>query len=339
VSSRGVRGRSLERELCALDTRDVADGGAQHVLELEEVTKHYGARRALDGVSCRLRPGIVGLLGPNGAGKSTLIKTVLGLVRLNAGSARVLGCDCAREFRRVRQLVGYMPEDDCILPGLKGVEAVAYAGELAGLPRQVALRRAHEMLDYVGIAEERYREVQTYSTGMRQKQKLAQAIVHDPRLVFLDEPTSGLDPVGRERMLRLVRALFESAGVSVVLSTHILRDVEQICGEVLILGSGRVLVHDSVEHLRKPAKESVVLTLETEPASFGNALADRGVRYERGGQGVLRVYGDADQAAQLALDAARLSGAVVRRLELGRNSLEEIYLSAVGADGGAKGAH
>jgi ABC-2 type transport system ATP-binding protein len=316
----------------------VADGSAQRVLELEGVTKRYGTRLALDGVSTALKPGVVGLLGPNGAGKSTLIKTVLGLVTLGAGSARVLGHDCRREFRRVRQLVGYMPEDDCILPGLKGVEAVAYTGELAGLPRQVALRRAHEMLDYVGIAEERYREVQTYSTGMRQKQKLAQAIVHDPRLVFLDEPTSGLDPVGRERMLRLVRALYNSAGVSVVLSTHILRDVEQVCDEVVILGGGKLLVQDTVENLRRPADESVVLTLETEVPAFSALLAERGVRFERGSAGVLRVYGDAERAAAHALDAARLSGVVVRRLERGRNSLEDIFLTAVGADGANKGA-
>jgi ABC-2 type transport system ATP-binding protein len=316
----------------------VANGAQQRVLELEGVTKHYGPRKALDGVSCTLRPGVVGLLGPNGAGKSTLIKTVLGLVRLGAGNARVLGHDCRREFRRVRELVGYMPEDDCILPGMKGVEAVAYTGELAGLPRHVALRRAHEMLDYVGIAEERYREVQTYSTGMRQKQKLAQAIVHDPRVVFLDEPTSGLDPVGRERMLRLVRALYDSAGVSVVLSTHILRDVEQVCDDVLILGGGHVLVHDTVENLRRPTDESVVLTLEEEHPSFGAALSERGVRFERGSQGVLRVFGDAEQSAALALDAARTTGAVVRRLERGRNSLEDIFLSAVGADGAHKGA-
>jgi len=317
----------------------VAEGAGQWVLELEGVTKDYGRRRALDGVSTALRPGVVGLLGPNGAGKSTLIKTVLGLVRLGSGRAQVLGCDCQREYRRVRQLVGYMPEDDCILPGLKGIEAVAYAGELAGLPRLVALRRAHEVLDYVGIAEERYREVQTYSTGMRQKQKLAQAVVHDPRLVFLDEPTSGLDPLGRERMLRLVRALFDRAGVSVVLSTHILRDVEQVCDEVVILGAGRLLVHDTVDNLRRPVDESVVLSLDEELAAFTEALDESGVRFERRAAGELRVYGEPAAAAALVLDTARRTGAVVRRLERGRNSLEDIFLKAVGAGGAGKGAH
>ncbi|MCP3919025.1 MAG: ABC transporter ATP-binding protein [bacterium] len=145
----------------------------QSVLEIEDVTKRYHGSVALDGVSFALEPGVFGLLGPNGAGKSTLIKALMGLVHISSGEARVLGLDSKRDFRRVRELVGYMPEDDCIFPGLQGVESVAYAGELAGLPRFEAIRRAHEVLDYVGLGEERYREVQTYSTGMRQKQKLA----------------------------------------------------------------------------------------------------------------------------------------------------------------------
>ena len=304
------------------------------VLELEGVTKEYRKRRALDDVTFRLEPGVVGLLGPNGAGKSTLIKTVLGLVHLDRGTARVLGLDCRAEFRAVRQRIGYMPEDDCILPGLRGVEAVAYTGELSGLPRRVALRRAHEVLDLVGIGEERYREVQTYSTGMRQKQKLAQALVHDPRLVFLDEPTSGLDPLGRERMLRLIRSLFDRAGVSVVLSTHILRDVETVCDAVVILGSGRLLVHDSVATLRKPVAESLVVALDRPNDAYAEALRSEGARFEERRAGELRLFGDAREAAGLALRAARRSGAVVRRLERGRNSLEDIYLAAVG--GGAR---
>ncbi len=293
------------------------------------MTKDYRGQRALEGVDAAVLPGVIGLLGPNGAGKSTLIKALLGLVRLSAGKARVLGLDARTDFRQVRELAGYMPEDDCIFPGLKGVEAVAYAGELSGLPQRVALRRAHEVLDYVGIAEERYREVQTYSTGMRQKQKLAQAIVHDPRLVFLDEPTSGLDPLGRARMLRLVRALYDRAGISVVLSTHLLHDVERVCETVIILGRGRLLVHDTVENLRRPADASVLVGLETHSEAFAAALSARGGRFEPSGPSELRLFGEPLAAAALALDAARASGAVVRRLERGRNSLEDIFLAAV----------
>ena len=299
------------------------------LLELEHVTKDYAGRRALDDVTAQLQPGILGLLGPNGAGKSTLIKAVLGLVRLSSGSARVLGHDCRKDFRQVRRLVGYMPEDDCIFPGLKGVEAVAYAGELCGLPPLTALRRAHEVLDYVGIAEERYREVQTYSTGMRQKQKLAQAIVHDPKLLFLDEPTSGLDPAGRERLLRLVRNLHERVGISVVLSTHLLHDVESTCGSVIILGRGKLLVQDLMERLRRPTDASVLVDLEAPAPGFAAALAARGGRHEVVGPLGLRVFGETTSAAALALAAAADAGVVLRRVERARTSLEEIFLRAV----------
>ena len=299
------------------------------VLEIEQLTKRYRGSLALDGVSFALQPGVFGLLGPNGAGKSTLIKALMGLVSMGSGSARVLGLDSRRDFRRVREQVGYMAEDDCIFPGLKGVESVAYAGELSGLPWLDALRRAHEVLDYVGLGEARYREVQTYSTGMRQKQKLAQAIVHDPRLVFLDEPTSGLDPLGRKRMLGLIRALFDRTGVSVVLSTHILHDVEEICDSVVILGKGKLLVHDTIESLRRPADESVRVWLEQPEPAFGEALERRGVRWEALQPEELRVYGDPEAAAAWVLEAAHETNALVRRIESGRNTMEEIFLEAV----------
>jgi ABC-2 type transport system ATP-binding protein len=173
---------------------------------------------------------------------------------------------------------------------------------------------------------------------MRQKQKLAQAIVHDPRLVFLDEPTSGLDPLGRERMLKLVRALFDRAGVSVVLSTHILRDVEQVCGDVVILGGGELLVHDTVERLRQPVDASVVVELDHELPAFTQTLTAGGARFERGRPGQLRLFGEPQAAAALAMEAARRTGAVVQRLERGRNSLEDIFLRAVGSDRPAPGA-
>jgi len=304
----------------------------QFVLEIEQVTKRYRGSMALDGVSFQLEPGVFGLLGPNGAGKSTLIKALMGLVHISSGEARALGLDSKREFRRVRELVGYMPEDDCIFPGLKGVESVAYAGELSGLPHIDALRRAHEVLDYVGLGEERYREVQTYSTGMRQKQKLAQAIVHDPRLVLLDEPTSGLDPLGRKRMLKLIRGLYDRTQTSVVLSTHILHDVEEICDSVVILGHGKLLVHDTMENLSRPADESVKVGLEREDAGFGEALEQAGARWEQIHAHELRVYGEPKLAAAQAMEAARATGVLLSRIESGRNTLEEIFLEAVGRD-------
>ncbi len=191
----------------AHQTQNRAVSPTPMILQLENVTKRYGRFEALAGLTVDVRPGTIGLLGPNGAGKSTLIKAMLGLVKLSGGRARVLGLDVGRQAREIRERVGYMPEDDCTIPGLKGVEAVALAGELAGLPALTALRRSHEILDYVLLGEERYREVENYSTGMRQKVKLAQALIHAPQMLFLDEPTSGLDPAGRERMLRLIRSL------------------------------------------------------------------------------------------------------------------------------------
>jgi len=306
------------------------------VLEVEQITKRYRGSVALDGVSFALQPGVFGLLGPNGAGKSTLIKALMGLVRIHSGEGRVLGLDSRRDFRRVRELVGYMPEDDCIFPGLKGVESVAYAGELCGLPRIDALRRAHEVLDYVGLGEERYREVQTYSTGMRQKQKLAQAIVHDPRLVFLDEPTSGLDPLGRKRMLKLIRGLYDRTETSVVLSTHILHDVEEICDSVVILGHGKLLVHDTMDNLARPADASVKVGLERADPAFGEALERAGSRWEEVRGDELRIYGDPAAAAAQAIEAARATGVLVTRIESGRNTLEEIFLEAVGHGDGER---
>ncbi len=301
----------------------------QFTIEIDQITKRYGDNLALDAVSFSLPPGVFGLLGPNGAGKSTLIKSLMGLVRITSGEARVLGLDSRRDFRQVRQLVGYMPEDDCIYPGLKGVESVAFAGELSGLPPVDALRRAHEVLDYVGLGEARYREVQTYSTGMRQKQKLAQAIVHDPRIVLLDEPTSGLDPLGRKRMLKLIRGLYDRTGTSVILSTHILHDVEQICDSVVIVGHGKLLVQDTIANLRRPADETVKVGLEQPDPAFGAALTEAGLRWEEPQPGEIRVFGDSDTIAAAAMDAARKTGALLRRIESGRNSLEEIFLKAV----------
>jgi ABC-2 type transport system ATP-binding protein len=302
------------------------------VLEIDQIQKGYGKKVALDKISFNLDPGVIGLLGPNGAGKSTLIKALLGLVHINSGRARVLGLDSETEFREVRKLVGYMPEDDSIFPGLKGVESVAYAGELSGLPRVDALRRSHEVLDYVGLGEERYREVQTYSTGMRQKQKLAQAIVHDPRLVFLDEPTSGLDPLGRKRMLKLIRGLFDRTQTSVVISTHILHDIEAICDSVVILGQGRLLVQDSIENLRRPANASLMVGLMHETLGFTKGLEAAGLSFERLGSTEYRISGEAKMLAAKVVEIALTCGAILCRIERGRNTLEECFLEAVGGN-------
>lgn len=291
----------------------------------------YGSRRALEDVTLDLAPGIIGLLGPNGAGKSTLVKTLLGLVPLAAGSASVLGIDVRRQPRQIRQLVGFMPEDDCFFSDISGVRSIAYLGELSGLPRGASLGRAHELSDFVGLGEERYRPVQTYSTGMRQKVKLAQALVHDPRLVFLDEPTNGLDPAGRHRMFSLIRFVARTRGASVVLSTHLLPDVEALCDRVVILGRGRILLSGSLADLRKPARPHYEVTLQGNADRLQALLADQGIAVERVDDASLRATStDLESLPARIFSAARAADAVLRRMEPARTSLEEVFLEATG---------
>jgi len=190
--------------------------------------------RALDGVDLNIKPGVTGLLGPNGAGKSTLIKLILGLVRVTAGTGTILGHTLGKQGRQIRSRVGYMPEDDSYIPGMSGVEVVQFSACLAGLPNIEALRRAHEILDFCGMKQERYREIDTFSTGMRQKIKFAAAIAHDPEFLILDEPTSGLDPEERDALLSRIKLLCEQNGKSVLISTHILPDVQAICDDIVV---------------------------------------------------------------------------------------------------------
>ncbi|MGN6555470.1 MAG: ABC transporter ATP-binding protein [Verrucomicrobiota bacterium] len=231
------------------------------VIETEGLSKVYGQQRALDGVNLRVAPGAIGLLGPNGAGKSTFMKCLLQLQPITSGSARLLGREVGREGREIRKRVGYTPEQDCHIPGMVGCEYVTYCAELCGLPFEAARQRAHEMLDFVVMGQERYRKIDTYSTGMKQRLKLAQAIVHDPEIVFLDEPTNGLDPKGQAQILELVQSLWKTYGITVVLSSHLLQDVDRICEQIIIIARGRVLVHDTLENLkaRKRGSAEVVV--------------------------------------------------------------------------------
>jgi ABC-2 type transport system ATP-binding protein len=231
------------------------------VIATEGLCKIFGRQRALDNVTLQVSPGAIGLLGPNGAGKSTFMKCLLQLLPITSGSARLLGREVGREGREIRKRVGYAPEQNCHIPGMAGCEYVAYCAQLSGLPFQAARQRAHEMLDFVGLGQERYRAVDTYSLGLKQRIKLAQAIVHDPELVFLDEPTNGLDPKGQVQILELIRGLWRAYGITVVLSSHLLNDVERVCEQIIIIARGRVLVHDTLENLkaRKRGAAEVVL--------------------------------------------------------------------------------
>jgi ABC-2 type transport system ATP-binding protein len=224
------------------------------IVEIQGLTKSYGgAEPALDGVTLEIGEGITGLLGPNGAGKSTLLQCVIGLLAGWSGRVTVLGLDARRDGREIRRRVGFMPETDALLPGMQGIRAVRYLGELGGLPRAQALRRAHEMLHHVGLGEAIYRPVEEYSTGMRQRFKLAQALVHDPTILFLDEPTSGLDPAGRDEFLALIRDLAKSHGKHVVWSSHILPEVQKVADAVVILHRARYRGTFRLEDLRSAA--------------------------------------------------------------------------------------
>jgi ABC-2 type transport system ATP-binding protein len=298
------------------------------LIQLDGLTKYFGRFRALDNVSLVVEPGITGLLGPNGAGKSTLIKVLLGLVRATSGSGRVLGLEVGRQARAIRAQVGYMPEDDCYLFGLTGVESVHLSARLSGLPNVEGLRRAHEILDFCGVAQERYRRVETYSTGMRQKLRFAQAIVHDPVLLILDEPTSGLDPEEREVMLRRIRRLSEH-GKTVVLCTHILPDVQAISDAVVILAAGRVRVADSLQVLSRPAEPAVRVRVEGDSAPFITQLAAAGLAAQSVDNGKLVIRGAPDELTRVVWQVARQHGVTVRSLAPARNSLEEIFLKAV----------
>lgn len=304
------------------------------IIELAGLTKFYGGLKALDGLTVQVRPGAIGLLGPNGAGKSTLIKTLLGLVSATSGEGRVLGHDIRSASRMIRQRTGFMPEDDCFFSSINAVESVTYAGELAGMDRLETLRRSHEILDFVGLAEERYRPVQDYSTGMKQKVKLAQSLIHDPELLFLDEPTNGMDPEGRDRMLKLIRNLAYKRNISVVLSSHLLNDIEAVCDAVMILGRGRLLTYDALDNLRQQTDESFTVGLLHPSPAFEAALREAGATVEAIEALSLRV-GGAKEIPSLVLAAAQKTGAHVRQIVPGRNSLEDIFLKAVAGDANA----
>jgi len=242
------------------------------VVTLEGVTVNYGAQVALRDITTSFSPGAIGLLGPNGAGKSTMIKALLGFVVPTRGRMRVLGLDVAQSPLEIRSRIGYMPENDGHIPGMNAVSFVAYCAELSGLPRADAMQRAHEVLFYVGLGEARYRNVETYSTGMKQRIKLAQALVHDPDLLFLDEPTNGMDPKGRDEMLELVRDLAHNKGMHLILSSHLLPDVEYTCDSVVVMDKGTIAASGPIEALKQPRGRVYELRVKTRNGEIGDFL-------------------------------------------------------------------
>lgn len=299
------------------------------LIELSGICKNYQRMVALDNVSLEIGDGITGLLGPNGAGKSTLIKVLMGLVSVNGGRGSFMGLELDRQGREIRARVGYMPEDDCYLAGMTGIEMVRFSATLAGIYQVEALRRSHEILDFCGVHQERYRSVEGYSTGMRQKVKFAAAIVHDPDFLILDEPTSGLDPEEREALLNRVRILCENFGKSALLSTHILPDVQSICNHVIILSNGRVRVSDSLYNLNRSDSPVHVMSVVNDPASAVNVLRQARFQAEINPDNTINVSLDSSEAFSRLWDVCGQSGIVVRSLSRSRNSIEQIFMDAI----------
>src|SRR5215831_867160 len=247
------------------------------LVAFEDLAVSYGAVQALAGVRGAFYPGPTGLLGPNGAGKTTLLKTLLGFLTPDRGSLTAFGFDPRQQPLEVRRRIGYMPEVDCHVPDMTASAFVAFAGELSGLPRDEAISRAHEVLYYVGLGEARYRTLDTYSTGMKQRVKLAQALVHDPDLLLLDEPTNGLDPAGRDEMLLLIRDIATRRGMSLILCSHLLHDVERVCEQVIVLNQGQIARQGEIRELTGARRQVYDVRFKGDAAAVRTDLKDLGV--------------------------------------------------------------
>jgi len=299
------------------------------VIDLNDLSVAFGRRPILQSLRGELRGRAIGLLGPNGAGKTTLIHTLLGFHPPSSGTAHIFGRDITTDAKQIRQVIGYMPERDSFIARMSAVHFVRFMGELSGLPSETALERAHEALFYVGLGEARYRSLDTYSLGMKQLAKLAQAIVHGPKLIFLDEPTNGLDPPARQRMIRLVREIRESGQANILLSSHLLRDVEECCEEILILKEGRIAVYCNLEEERKANRRFLVLETRGDQDGFAKAIGSLGCEYALTTDHRVKIV---LQEGVEVRDIYRIAGeheVQIRRLSYKRDSLEDIFLKAM----------
>jgi ABC-2 type transport system ATP-binding protein len=308
---------------------------ASSAVVLDRVSVTYGRNPALRDVSAVFPAGAVGLLGPNGAGKSTLLKSLLGFLTPTAGRLEVLGLNVADRPLDVRARLGYMPENDSHIPGMNAVTFVAYCGQLAGLPKTDAMQRAHEVLYYVGLGEARYRNLETYSTGMKQRIKLAQALVHDPDLLFLDEPTNGMDPKGRDEMLELVRDLAHNKGINLILSSHLLPDVEYTCDYVVVLDKGAIATSGPIDALKGPTGRVYEVRVKGEAEPFVAALRAAGMECHETEEDIMRVFvrgtiGAAGDDQRAICEMARSTRVQVRHLRTSVPTLEDVFARAVG---------
>ena len=301
------------------------------VATLTGLTVRYGSKTAVNDLSVDVPEGCIGLLGPNGAGKSTLLKTLLGFLKPSAGGGSVLGLDIGSQGMAIRQRVGLMPEIDCHIPGMNAVTFVAFAGELAGMPGSHAMRRAHETLEYCGLGEARYRKIETYSTGMKQRIKLAQALVHGPKLLFLDEPTNGLDPQGRDEMLELIRSVSHGKGINIIVSSHLLPDIERTCDSVIVMQKGQVVRQGSIDSLRLTEGVQWQIELREHSPAFVAALENEQgtLTQAQGGRYLFQFPHEIPNMGRRLMALAKETGAQTRGFQRAERSLEDIFLEAV----------
>ena len=294
------------------------------IIESSALTKSYGPHVALDSLDIRIEKGSTGLLGPNGAGKSTFLKTILGLIQLTSGEGKVLGFDIRTQGDQIRQRIGYMPEYDALNPNMDAIHQVRYSGELIGMNPNVALQRAHQALEYVGLGEQRYREVSSFSTGMKQATKLACALIHDPALIIADEPSNGLDAQAREFMLNTLGTTVNQGQRSVLMASHLMDDVERVCGNIVLLHKGKLAAQGKIEDLKAIDKE-VEIHVWGSPGKMEETLTDRGMKVRREGR-VMRVGHNGDNTYNEILQAAADIGTQVRRMHDHEASLEDLFL-------------
>ena len=295
------------------------------VITAVNLRKMYGPHLALDDVNLEIPSGAVGILGPNGAGKSTLFKCLLGLIKTTSGEGTVLGYDIRTEGDKIRSRIGYMPEYDALDPGLAAIDQVRYSGELLGMNPAHATRRAHEVLEYVGLKDQRYRKIETFSTGMMQATKLACALVHDPEILICDEPTNGLDQRAREFMLQTLRRTVSEGGRSVLMSSHVMDDVQDVCERIVMIHKGKIVVQSRIDELAKQVDREIEISIWGGASRMQAALEGRGFEVRRLGR-VIRVDRVDDNTTFVILEAAAEAGVQVRQMQEYEPDLEDIFL-------------
>ncbi len=300
----------------------------EKIIELENINFSYGNFKAIDNVNIKIGNGIYGLLGPNGAGKTTLMKIILGFLKPSSGDGEILGFNIRENSITMKKKIGYVPEIDCLIPEMDGVTLTSYLGELSGMSKQEAIKRAHEVLYYVGLEESRYRKVDTYSSGMKQRIKLATALVHDPELLFLDEPTSGMDPQARNEMLELINDISSKGTMNVIMSSHILPDIESTCKNVLIMNKGKIISEQQISDLNIKHFNIYEIKLKGDVKIFREKLPD--CRIDKGDKGVFRIKLPNDFPIYSIFKKAYEANIQIRYFRQSKVTLEDAFVTAIG---------